>query len=166
MQIDIAITHGSSGGGLFNMDGQVIGITYAGEDTTGNLNFAIPINDIKSLLDVQTLTTLPQLVLTNKPYAPTDVTANAISSGEIQIQWNPVDGADYYYLYWSYSSDGTYSPYLNYQGSKAQLKYIPSDYSLGIDNLSSNRTVYFKITSVKNGVESDYSDIFSNSTSN
>ncbi|MGH4139596.1 S1C family serine protease [Clostridium sp.] len=46
IQIDAPITHGSSGGALFNMMGQVIGITYAGE-STGNYNFAIPINEVK-----------------------------------------------------------------------------------------------------------------------
>jgi S1-C subfamily serine protease len=49
IQISAPISHGSSGGALFNMRGQVIGITYAGVDGGQNLNFAIPINDIDKL---------------------------------------------------------------------------------------------------------------------
>lgn len=50
LQTTAPITHGSSGGPLFNMIGEVIGITTLGFEGAGNLNFAIPINDAKSLL--------------------------------------------------------------------------------------------------------------------
>jgi serine protease Do len=60
IQISAAITNGSSGGALLNMNGQVIGITYAGEDT-GDINFAIPINDVKPLINISTLTTLAEV---------------------------------------------------------------------------------------------------------
>lgn len=48
IQISAPISHGSSGGALFNVYGEVIGITYAGLGDYGgeNLNFAIPINEI------------------------------------------------------------------------------------------------------------------------
>ena len=49
IQISAPISHGSSGGALFNMKGQVIGITYAGAIGGENLNFAIPINDVEKL---------------------------------------------------------------------------------------------------------------------
>ncbi|OGU72462.1 MAG: hypothetical protein A2V93_05770 [Ignavibacteria bacterium RBG_16_34_14] len=45
IQISAPISHGSSGGGLFNSKGQLIGITYSGFKEGQNLNFAIPIND-------------------------------------------------------------------------------------------------------------------------
>ena len=63
IQISVAINHGSSGGALFNMNGQVVGITYLGVDSTGDLNYAIPINDSKPLINISTLTILSQLVL-------------------------------------------------------------------------------------------------------
>jgi S1-C subfamily serine protease len=50
LQITAPISHGSSGGPLFNMAGEVIGITTAGVEGGENLNFAIPINDAKRLL--------------------------------------------------------------------------------------------------------------------
>jgi serine protease Do len=46
IQITAPITHGSSGGPLFNSKGEVIGITTMGLEGTGNLNFALNINKI------------------------------------------------------------------------------------------------------------------------
>ncbi len=58
MQIDAAINPGNSGGPLFNMNGEVVGITtakYSGTTTSGTsiegIGFAIPINDVLSILD-------------------------------------------------------------------------------------------------------------------
>ena len=49
MQITAPISTGSSGGPLFNMEGKVIGITTAILTNGENLNFAVPINDVKSM---------------------------------------------------------------------------------------------------------------------
>jgi serine protease Do len=43
IQIDATIDHGSSGGPLFNMKGEVIGITTSGMGTGSELNFAVDI---------------------------------------------------------------------------------------------------------------------------
>ncbi|MGY5846611.1 S1C family serine protease [Salegentibacter sp. HM20] len=43
IQIDATIDHGSSGGPLFNLDGEVIGITTSGIGTGSELNFAVDI---------------------------------------------------------------------------------------------------------------------------
>jgi S1-C subfamily serine protease len=60
LQVTAPISHGSSGGPLFNMAGEVIGITSAFFDGGENLNFAIPINDAKRLLlSPQRLADLP-----------------------------------------------------------------------------------------------------------
>ncbi len=42
LQIDVQTNHGSSGGGLFNHYGELIGITNAGSDAYEGLNYAIP----------------------------------------------------------------------------------------------------------------------------
>jgi serine protease Do len=42
MQISVPTNHGSSGGGLYNLYGELIGITNAGNDSYTALNFAIP----------------------------------------------------------------------------------------------------------------------------
>jgi len=51
LQITAPISTGSSGGPLFNMDGGVIGITTMYLKGGENLNFAIPINDAKPLIE-------------------------------------------------------------------------------------------------------------------
>lgn len=45
LQIDATIDHGSSGGALFNMNGEVIGVTSSGFEGS-NLNFAIDISEV------------------------------------------------------------------------------------------------------------------------
>lgn len=49
IQFNAPISHGSSGGALFNDDGEVIGITYASYEGGQNLNVAIPINYVIAL---------------------------------------------------------------------------------------------------------------------
>jgi len=59
IQFSAPISPGSSGGGLFDLDGEVIGITAASENIrtgpqagmTQNLNFAVPINRVKATLN-------------------------------------------------------------------------------------------------------------------
>ena len=53
LQITAPISHGSSGGPLFNMFGEVIGINAMFLEGGENLNFAIPVNDAKYLLSNQ-----------------------------------------------------------------------------------------------------------------
>ena len=50
LQVTAPISHGSSGGPLFNMAGEVIGITALFLKGGENLNFAIPVNDAKPLI--------------------------------------------------------------------------------------------------------------------
>ena len=56
LQTDCAINSGNSGGALFNLYGEVIGITNAkysasgGETSIDNIGFAIPINDVEKLI--------------------------------------------------------------------------------------------------------------------
>jgi hypothetical protein len=49
IQTSAPISHGSSGGGLFDEEGRLIGITSSGKEDGQNLNFAIPINWMQEL---------------------------------------------------------------------------------------------------------------------
>lgn len=49
LQFTAAISNGSSGGALFNDDGEVLGITFASYETGQNLNLAIPIEEVAQL---------------------------------------------------------------------------------------------------------------------
>lgn len=51
IRIDTAIYSGSSGGGLFDIDGKLIGITNAGDGTDQNVNYAIPLEIVKSAVE-------------------------------------------------------------------------------------------------------------------
>jgi S1-C subfamily serine protease len=51
IQTDAAINEGNSGGPLVNMNGQVIGINTAIADDAENIGFAIPINDVRALIN-------------------------------------------------------------------------------------------------------------------
>lgn len=51
IQTDAAINEGNSGGPLVNMNGQVIGVNTAIASNAENIGFAIPINDLKGLID-------------------------------------------------------------------------------------------------------------------
>lgn len=51
IQISAPISEGSSGGICVNAEGDVIGITSAGINEAQNLNFIIPVNDVKTLYE-------------------------------------------------------------------------------------------------------------------
>ena len=51
MRIDAAIYPGNSGGGLFNADGALIGITNSGDEEDQNINYAIPLPIVKGTAD-------------------------------------------------------------------------------------------------------------------
>lgn len=53
MRTDSAINHGNSGGGLFNAQGEVIGITNAKsvQQETDNMGYALPITQVKYLVE-------------------------------------------------------------------------------------------------------------------
>ncbi|WCK55622.1 trypsin-like peptidase domain-containing protein [Aneurinibacillus sp. Ricciae_BoGa-3] len=50
IQITNPLSPGSSGGALFSLDSKVIGVTNGGLDDGEQINFAIPVNDLKNLL--------------------------------------------------------------------------------------------------------------------
>ena len=54
IQFTAAISHGSSGGALVNRSGQVIGIVSQTRHDGQNLNFAIPINQLKRVMETAT----------------------------------------------------------------------------------------------------------------
>ncbi len=51
MRIDTAIYGGNSGGGLFDGEGNLIGITNAGDETDQNINYAIPVSIVKPVVE-------------------------------------------------------------------------------------------------------------------
>lgn len=85
IQFTAAISHGSSGGALVNRSGQVIGIASQTRHDGQNLNFAIPINQLKRVMQNQTeLTPLsPQDTQAQDPQRTTGTLIIFIVSGVI-----------------------------------------------------------------------------------
>lgn len=158
IQITAGIAQGSSGGALFNMKGEVIGITYAGINTTGNLGFAIPINEVKPYINNGTIKSITEVngLLSIQP--PSDVSYDVISNTEVHLKWSKVDGADYYKVYYSYAYEGPYNDIVDAsEGDNKDLNRWDwySDYCVDIDDLDPGFTEYFKITTIKGGAESE-----------
>jgi hypothetical protein len=91
LQTTAPLSPGSSGGPLFNMRGEVVGINTLYLESGENLNFAIPVNDAKLLLSHQSakLQNLPNERGTDtpepnapKPSAPTASPSDAASPKE------------------------------------------------------------------------------------
>ena len=51
IRIDTPLYSGNSGGGLFNLDGELIGITNAGDGDDQNVNYAIPLSIVKNVAE-------------------------------------------------------------------------------------------------------------------
>ena len=81
LQVTAPISPGSSGGPLFNMTGEVIGITTLYLKGGENLNFAIPVNDAKRLIQTGS-TKLQQL-----PNEPELVTTTESPEPDLEQQW-------------------------------------------------------------------------------
>lgn len=94
IQTDTAINNGNSGGPLFDMYGQVVGITSAklsnsnasGEATIEGLGFAIPINDVKGMVE----DIIENGYVTGKPYL--GITVKTIPEA-VAKEYNLVQGA-------------------------------------------------------------------------
>ncbi|MDP4094903.1 MAG: trypsin-like peptidase domain-containing protein, partial [Bacillota bacterium] len=160
LQTDAAISPGSSGGALLNYKAEVVGVTCAMLLDSQNINLAIPINDIKQYINGSMNISLADLSKMNKPAVPTGLRIKATSSDRIDIGWDQVSGADYYYVYYSDYPNGPFCYFDNDDGSKMAIHY-KGDYSTYLMDIDSNTTVYFKVTAVTNGVESDFSSVIS-----
>lgn len=51
IRTDTALTHGNSGGGLFNMRGELIGLNNSGDSTITSMNYAIPASILTGVAD-------------------------------------------------------------------------------------------------------------------
>lgn len=88
LQFTAAISSGSSGGALFNSNGEVIGVTYASYENGQNLNLAIPVNIVTDLYDKKGLPTQTDL-LYRRTYPYVDYLKNAIETTINDMNNNP-----------------------------------------------------------------------------
>lgn len=62
IQITAPISSGSSGGPLINMYGDVVGINYSYIENAQNINYSIPVNELKPMLASASIKKLPDIV--------------------------------------------------------------------------------------------------------
>ena len=102
-------------------------------------------------------------IVDDKPDAPSNVDAWDVSSSKIKLAWDKVEDADYYYIYDSKSYDGPYTPWYDKNKEKFKANW-GNDYCASVYNLQPDTDRYYKVTSVKDGIESDFSNIVSAKT--
>ncbi|WP_255454192.1 S1C family serine protease [Pontibacillus sp. HMF3514] len=151
IQITAPITQGSSGGGLFNEYGELVGITSFVLGDSGNLNFAVSTDELQDWThlfndDIDNLETK-----TTKH--PDNVEINFLPYGGVIVNWDEVSDADFYNVYFSYSENGQYSLLQSLEG---ETRYTDSMY-LDID-VEAGETYYYSVVAVKDDVESKLSE--------
>jgi S1-C subfamily serine protease len=86
VQTDAAIAPGSSGGGLFDDNGELVGITIGGIPDGNSLNFAVPANYVRRML---TAAATPKLTLADVAGLPTLVNTRLCRRLETdEGEWN------------------------------------------------------------------------------
>lgn len=140
------IQHGSSGGGLFLENGQLIGMCSAYSNTQ---YFAIP---IQKVLSVPQNLTLPLSSMKNyvyTPSAPRNIQYEK-KEGYFYLSWEPAYGADYYYIYISLTPDGLFQKMKNTTLQSEQW-YWNFPHAFGV-SLPYTNTFYLRVASVADGV--------------
>lgn len=101
LQTDAAVNPGNSGGALFDMQGEVIGINTAIENPGGNtfagIAYAVPINTPKRFMqDLQngTAITHPRLGIAGSTLSPSDAKSLGVDYGVAVVSVDPGSSAD------------------------------------------------------------------------
>lgn len=139
------IAHGSSGGGLFNAEGQIIGMCSSYSE---NQYFAIP---IQKVLAVHRTMSLPISGMKNyvyQPSAPRNISYTT-ENGCTYFIWEPVYDADYYYIYLASEEGGNYQQVKNTTLNNNQW-YWNYPHAFGI-SLPNHQGFYIRIATVRDG---------------
>lgn len=156
LQITAAISSGSSGGALFNAQGELIGVTYAGITAGQNLGFAIPIHALDELTDRNHQTLADFYAENSAVSAPSGLRLVQSSGNALYLQWDAVDNADYYLLYYRTDSNQDYTLCSDF-GSPHRFQHS-SPYSAAL-TIRSGVSYEFAVTAVCDGVESEKSTV-------
>ncbi|MBU3202387.1 S1C family serine protease [Clostridium estertheticum] len=156
IQTTASITYGSSGGPLFDMLGNVIGITYSGFDSAGDIGFVIPINEVKPFLATSNEKTLLQINSTTSNMANfLPLLADVPQPTGLKYD-NYVVSSDEDYVEYFYSiSNPEYTDYVKTLNSYGWKEYktvydddnnpisyfMKGDNTIGIGWIGANRTI-------------------------
>ncbi|MHC1787569.1 MAG: trypsin-like peptidase domain-containing protein [Christensenellales bacterium] len=156
IQFTAPISHGSSGGALFNDKGEVIGITSAFYTEGQNINFAVGIYHVIDLYrkynsnyrkDEQIITSTPFMPAeTPQLEKPSSISVKMVGSA-VLVDWSEGKGARGYRVYRSTSAKSSYS-----------LVKATSTSSYIDQNVLEGETYYYKIASSSGAAISNMSD--------
>lgn len=138
--------HGSSGGGLFNAQGQWLGMCSS---LSTDLYFAIPAQKVWAIPQNMALPIAEIKHYSYTPSSPRNVSVSS-SDGTASVSWEPAYGADYYRIYCSSSASGTFTKMTNpSSGNDHWLWGFPYAFSM---TYSSDQPLYCRVETIKNGV--------------
>ncbi|MDD4844296.1 MAG: stalk domain-containing protein [Anaerotignum sp.] len=148
-----SIDHGSSGGALFNSKGKLIGMTSSFSDEE---SFAVP---VKEIMKVSKNLSIPIRQMTTYSYSPSTPQNLRywLENNYAYLTWAPVYDVDYYYVYISYTKNGTFTKLKN-KVLGGEIWYWGFPQCFGIATIS-NRPVYIKVSAVRNGIETATTDV-------
>lgn len=139
------LAHGSSGGGLFNAAGQVIGMCSSYSE---NQYFAIPIEKVFAVHRTMNLPISGMKNYVYKPAAPRNI-SYTVENGYIYFMWEPVYDADYYYIYIVSEEGGEYQQVKNATLNNTRW-YWNYPHAFGI-SLNDSTGFYIRIATVRDG---------------
>lgn len=158
IQTSAPISPGNSGGPLLNQYGEVIGVNTIILTEGQNLNLAVPVSDIVKV-KLNGLKGLALGDVAKKEVAitpPTNIRVVRQTGGTAFIQWDKVEGADYYHFYYQEAGEKNYW----YDGEDGPMNFPwESDCSVEYHGLTAGKTYNVIVTSVRGGKESRDSNV-------
>ncbi|NLK36832.1 MAG: trypsin-like peptidase domain-containing protein, partial [Epulopiscium sp.] len=148
-----AIRHGSSGGALFNQNGQLIGMTSS---FGGESYYSIPARFIEELPRNLNIPLKEISSITPTLRAPKNISVS-VEQREAHVSWEPIYGIDYFHLYISSELNGEYTKIKNPKNQSDQWFWgYPYCFGMAVNH---PKECYLKIVAVQNGVSSAPSEI-------
>ncbi|MFA5823058.1 MAG: tetratricopeptide repeat protein [Thermodesulfovibrionales bacterium] len=146
LQITAPLSQGSSGGPVFNKNGEVIGIATFIVKEAQNLNFAIPVNVIKDKISVKKVIALQDAGIEDYTksaeywfylgvaYSDLGMHKEAIEAYKQSIRINPDHAETHYNLGCTYSKSGMYKEAIEAFKQAIRIKPVISEahYNLGV----------------------------------
>lgn len=145
------IAQGSSGGGLFNSKGQLLGMTSFYGD---GQYFSIPTAKILQVPQTLSLPLRDMKYYIYTPSAPQNLRVHTETNGYAYVLWSSVYRAEYYYVYQSTSPNGKFVRIQNRTGEKWYWGY---PYCFGVA-VSDGTSAYIKVSAVVDGQETPLSE--------
>ncbi len=147
------IARGSSGGGLFNAEGKLIGISAA----MGNEQYlSIPIALVEKIPQNLSIPIAEMPNYVYRPHAPENLRYR-MEDGYAYISWSPIYGAAYFLVEVAPYENGPFSP-LTSSASGKNYWYWGHPQCFGV-SMRQGQSTYLRVTAVVNGARTETSNV-------